>query len=104
MCIFWWQGGLHMEPETKEDNEHLKGLIQIFAAAHIDMGEPVNPYPGVYSRDDEEQGSRDVGVGEERLQLAQLARCSETPERADHSAWGGVMQVTWWRELGSPQE
>lgn len=40
MRIYWWNGGLHMKPETKDDNEHLKGLMRLFETAQVGLEKP----------------------------------------------------------------
>lgn len=60
MRIYWWNGGLHMEPETKGDNEHLKGLLRIFETAKVGIEEPTGT--GI-SESRQGQESRDLETG-----------------------------------------
>jgi hypothetical protein len=40
MRIWWWQAGLHLKPETKEENEALKSLAACFRQLGYQRGAP----------------------------------------------------------------
>ena len=62
MRIYWWQNGLHIEPESKEDYPRLQALMKIFETAKVGHVEPINPHPGPCGRDEEQSDAVRVSL------------------------------------------
>lgn len=60
MRIYWWNGGLHIRPETKEDNERVKALMEIFKTAKI--GPEENLGSSLILRSESELPQSDIGT------------------------------------------
>lgn len=36
MKVFWWQGGLHLEPASEDESVALEGLVKLLGGVQID--------------------------------------------------------------------
>ncbi len=52
MRAFWWQGGLHIDPQTPEDVEALRGFAATLNVTEVVHGFPDGPI-GVIKSDNE---------------------------------------------------
>jgi hypothetical protein len=46
MKIFWWQGGLHIEPESKAEHEAIKILAESLNLVHVNPRLETGPITG----------------------------------------------------------
>jgi len=53
MRIYWWQGGLHLHPESEEDREALNNLCEAFPALAAGRLERLMGRDIVESRDEQ---------------------------------------------------
>lgn len=52
MKIFWWQAGVHVEPENKAERKWLYAMTQMLKRGDINIKEPTTPVPGFQSGDE----------------------------------------------------
>jgi hypothetical protein len=47
MKVFWWQAGLHIQPEDKKEAELLVGFVESLKFVDINQGVPTGPIDGI---------------------------------------------------------
>lgn len=51
MRLLWWQDGLHVRPETANEREALKALVDALEGVQIDKGVPAGPIGAIQASD-----------------------------------------------------
>ena len=53
MRIFWWQGGVHIHPETDEESDALLVITKSLESAQFNDGIPSSPTGTIQTDDDQ---------------------------------------------------
>jgi hypothetical protein len=56
MKVFWWQAGLHFEPQNKEDSEALVVIAEALNVINVDQGVQTGPISGHLANQDSVSG------------------------------------------------
>lgn len=52
MRVFWWQGGLHLEPASEKECDDLEALVRLLDGSRIDQGAIPSGIPTVHGHDE----------------------------------------------------
>jgi hypothetical protein len=50
--VFWWQGGLHLEPQTDEQRQQLVSLLRVLGGVRVDHESHASPIGAVHALDE----------------------------------------------------
>ena len=68
MRFFFWQGGLHIEPESEADRQLLTATMEFLKGVKIGHGIGSSMVPGVQGRDQHSVSGFEPGPGDESIE------------------------------------